>query len=152
MNAQGLVRELGSVLGIVLDMSSENTCQVVFFNDAVDFEVAEGVHETSDEALFIIANLGASIEDADVLGRLLRANYLGGQTGGATISLSDEGFVLHRELMMPMEYADFEKVVEQFVESLRYWKEWIALPHEEANMGESLGGEEDEEGEEVLIL
>lgn len=145
MNAQELVRELGSVLGITLDMSTENTCQVIFFNDAVDFEVAEGVSGTNDEALFIIANLGVAIEDADVLGRLLRANYLGGQTGGATISLSDEGFVLHRELLMPMEYIDFEKVVEQFVESLRYWKEWIALPHEEATMGESLGNEEEDE-------
>ncbi|MFI3272802.1 MAG: type III secretion system chaperone [Pseudomonadota bacterium] len=131
MNAQGLMAELASVLDITLDFNDENLCRIVFLEDIVDFEANQG---PDGDSLFIIANLGNFIDDKAVLDRLLRANYLGAQSGGATISLSDEGFMMHRQLTMPMEYPDFEKALEHFVNSMRYWKEWIALPHEEATM------------------
>lgn len=133
MNAQGLIAELSSVVGIQLHFNEEHVCSIAFYEDRVDFEAKQG---SQGESLYIIAHVSNFIDNKSVLERLLRANYLGAQSGDASISLSSEGFMMHRQLAMPMEYSDFEKAIEQFVNSLRYWKEWLALPHDEESIPE----------------
>lgn len=127
MDAQGLLSELSLVLGITLYFNEDNACRIIFSEDAVDFEI---VQNGSEQSIFIIANLANFVDNKIVFERLLRANYLSAQTRGATIGLNEEGFMMHRQLLMPMEYPDFERALEHFVLSLRYWKEWIALPHD----------------------
>ncbi len=138
MDARSLIRELGSTLGLSLELSSDNTCQVVFDTDAVDFEVV--ANKGRGEALFLIAELGLRSNEPAVLSRLLEANYLGGATGNATIGLNAESFMLHRQLVISSDasYAAFEQDVVDFVTTLRYWKEWLTVPQEAASEHESI--------------
>lgn len=129
MDAQELIAKLGETLGFSLSLSQENTCQVIFDADAIDFEA-------TGKDLFIMAELGAEIDNSNVFKRLLQANHLGAETGGASIGLAVNGFVLHRQLAMPMEYQDFENIVANFIQTTRYWKEWLALPHQSMAEGD----------------
>ena len=126
LDNKGLMTELGSRLGISLNFEENGMCQILFDDDAVDFE-------QSENALYLIGEVGSIPPESrtSLYERLLRANYLGSETGNATLSLdpNKEGAILlHRRLETPMPYADFEGALELFVKALRYWKERIALP------------------------
>ena len=120
MHAQDLIAELGNTLGIPLRLE-DNVCPVIFDNDPVDFELAHGT-------LFAVAELGSAAGREDAYARLLQANFAGQETGGAVISLNDARFLLHMAFPEDTTYARFEADLERFVKSLRYWKEWLALP------------------------
>lgn len=125
LKAGELVAELGAQLGISLTLDENGVCRVLFDEDTVDFEASENT-------LYLIAELGPVLSEARIstYERLLRANYLGAETGGATLSLDPEHeniVILHRRLETPMAYPDFEGAVELFVKAQRYWKERITL-------------------------
>ena len=123
MNADELIKELGRNLGIALELSPIGTCRASFDGDVVEFE-------KTDDALWIYAELGSSMNREDANQSLLAANRLGLQTGGATISLDEERnqFVMHQELWGDMPYMSFESRLVLFIKALRWWKEWLALP------------------------
>ncbi len=122
MNAQELVAELGVKLGISLELSETGTCRVHFDDDDVDFEQA-------GNALYIMADIASAAGREDICGRLLAANNLGAESGGACIGL-DVGrntFTMHTVFRGGANYEDFEAELTLFIKALRYWKEWIAL-------------------------
>lgn len=122
MNARELVAELGVKLGISLELSEAGTCRVHFDNDDVDFEQA-------GNALYIMADLASAAGREDSYGRLLTANSLGAESGGACIGL-DAGrdtFTMYKVLRGDLNYEGFEAELALFVKALRYWKEWLAL-------------------------
>jgi len=123
MNAQPLLDQLASQLSISLPLSPEGTCRVSFDNDDIDFEQTE-------TGLYIIATLADASGREDAYERLLKANYLGSETGGACIGLdaNQNVFTIHTILHGDMDYSAFEKELCAFIRALRYWKEWLSLP------------------------
>lgn len=123
MDCDHLLQQLGTAIGLDLRFSENNTCGVFFDKDEVIFEKNEG-------KLYLIAALGSSAGREDVCRRLLEANYLGAQTGFASIGLDSgrEDFVLHRVLAGDMDYAEFEEAVSLFVRAARHWRKWLAQP------------------------
>ena len=128
MSAENLISELGLNLGIDLKLSEENTCGIFFDNDEVIIEFNEG-------QLYLIADLCSSAGREDLFGRLLAANFLGQESGQAVLSLdtSREEFTLHRIIEEDISYPKFEKILSVFVQSLRFWKNWLANPDEQKN-------------------
>lgn len=122
MYASELVVELGANLGISLQMSDAGTCRVIFGEDAVDFE-------QSGETLYIMAELAPATGREDAYARLLAANWLGAESGGACIGLDEEknAFALWATERGDVSYPEFEARLALFVKALRYWKEWLAL-------------------------
>lgn len=123
MNATELVAELGAKLGISLKLSEAGTCRVHFDDDEVDFE-------QSGDSLYIMADIASASGREDACGRLLAANCLGAESGGACIGL-DAGrnvFTLHTVMRGDTPYDSFEAALTLFIKALRYWKEWLALP------------------------
>jgi len=123
MYANELVAELGANLGISLQMSDAGTCRVIFGEDAVDFE-------QSGETLYIMAELAPATGREDAYARLLAANWLGAESGGACIGLDEEknAFALWATERGDVPYPEFEARLALFVKALRYWKEWLSLP------------------------
>ena len=123
MRAEELIKELGRTLGVALELSPVGTCRASFDGDVVEFE-------KTDDALWIYAELGSSMNREDANQSLLAANRLGLQTGGATISLDEEHsqFVMHMELWGEMPYENFESRLVLFIKALRWWKDWLSLP------------------------
>ncbi|MDY6009540.1 MAG: type III secretion system chaperone [Duodenibacillus sp.] len=123
MLPEQLVAELGTTLAINLSLSDQGTCRVVFDEDEVDFE-------KSGNALFVMADIASACGREDAYGRLLTANCLGNETGGAVISLdaAREVFVLHTVCEEGTSYPAFEAKLTLFVKALRYWKAWLAQP------------------------
>lgn len=122
MRTTELVAELGARLGIELRLNDEGTCRVSFDNDDVDFEL-------SGEALYIMADIAPATGREDAYGRLLKANWLGAESGGASIGL-DAGrdvFALYAVERGDVAYEAFEARLVLFLKALRYWKEWLAL-------------------------
>lgn len=137
MEYSALIRELGTALGIGLELSEQGTCGVFFDDDEVMFE-------TNDGRLFIMADLGSSLGREDAAVRLLQAANLGLETGFSCIGIDEgrEQFTLCRVLEGDLAYPDFEKALSLFVKAMRFWKEWLALPPEDAaGSGPSAGGE-----------
>ncbi len=121
MKASELIHSIGPMLGIELAVSDEDTAQVLFDDDAVDFQVADG-------RLFVMADIGSADGCENLYGSLLKANCLGAETLGCTIGLDAERRVLtlHRIIEGDWTDEDFQNVLAQFVKALRYWKEWAA--------------------------
>ena len=125
MDARELIKELGLRLGIALELSDENTCQVIFDKDEVDFEVMDGF-------LWAFADLGYTQHRADAYKALLAGNLFGLKSGKATLALDEERdmFTLQMELWGGVPYEVFEARLTQFVEALRWWKDWLNQPVE----------------------
>ena len=123
MRANELVVELGAKLGISLHLSEAGTCRVTFDNDDVDFE-------QSGDALYIMAEIASGAGREDACGRLLTANWLGAESGGACIGLDAErnAFALYAVERGDVSYEEFEARLTLFIRALRYWKEWLAQP------------------------
>ena len=122
MRTTELVAELGAKLGIELRLNDEGTCRVSFDNDDVDFEL-------SGDSLYIMADIAPATGHEDACARLLKANWLGAESGGASIGL-DAGrdvFALYAVERGDVAYEDFEARLVLFIKALRYWKEWLAL-------------------------
>lgn len=123
MNASELVTTLGAQLGVDLRLSESGTCRVLFDNESVDFE------QTGD-ALYIMADIASASGREDAFPRLLAANCLGRETGGACIGVDTihDVFTLHVVMYGDTPYEVFEAQLTLFIKALRYWKEWLALP------------------------
>ena len=119
MRASQLMDSLGPMLGIDIPATGDGAVQVLFDEDAVDFQVADG-------GLFVMADIGRADGCEALYGTLLKANCLGAETLGCTIGLDAERRVLtlHRLIEGDWTEAEFQGVVAQFVKALRYWKEW----------------------------
>lgn len=118
-----LVHELGRQINANLQFSDEGVCGVIFGEDEISFEM-------SGNRLFLIAEVGALSESESIYRRLLEANYLGNETGLASISIDSqrEAFVLHRVLEGDLDYSSFEEATALFIKALRYWKAWLSAP------------------------
>lgn len=130
MKASELMDSLGPMLGIDLPAGGDGAVDVLFDEDAVDFQAADG-------RLFVMADIGSADGCEALYGTLLKANCLGAETLGCTIGLDAERHVLtlHRLIEGDWTEAAFQDVVAQFVKALRYWKEWAAAGgsvHEDA--------------------
>ena len=123
MNARDLVAELGAKLGLNLQWSEAGTCRVLFDDDTVDFE-------QSGNALYVMADMASASGRENACGRLLAANCLGAESGGACIGLdvARNVYTLHTVMRDGMPYESFETELTLFLKALRYWKEWLALP------------------------
>jgi len=121
MKASELIHSLGPMFGVELPVSEEGTAQVLFDEDAVDFQAADG-------QLFVMADIGSADGCEDLYGTLLIANCLGNETLGCTIGLDAERRVLmlHRIIEGDWTEHEFQNVIAQFVKALRYWKAWTA--------------------------
>ncbi|MCR4666019.1 MAG: type III secretion system chaperone [Desulfovibrio sp.] len=123
MNSEKMISELGRALGIDLKFSDAGVCGVMFDNDEI-------ILERHEDQLYLIAELGPASAREDAYKRLLTANYLGLECGQGTVGIDKnrEEFVLHRLLDGEMDYVVFEKILATFVQTVRYWKEWLAEP------------------------
>ena len=123
MNTRELVAELGAKLGMALQWSEAGTCRILFDDDAVDFE-------QSGNLLYVMADMASASGREDAYGRLLSANCLGAESGGACIGLdaARNVFTLHIVIRDDASYESFETELMLFLKALRYWKEWLALP------------------------
>ena len=123
MKAPELITEMGARLGITLAMSDHGTCRVFFDEDTVDFE-------EMDDALYSMASIGSAARREDAYARLLAANYLVSETGGACIglNLNQNEFCLHMVIYGDMTYESFEARLTMFIKALRFWKDWLAQP------------------------
>lgn len=123
MNGSELVAELGAKLGVGLKLGETGTCRVDFDGDEVDFE-------QSGDSLYIMADLASASGRADACVRLLEANWLGRESGGACfgIDATRNMFTLHTVVPDETAYAAFEARLTLFIKALRYWKIWLALP------------------------
>lgn len=68
--------------------------------------------------------------------KLMKANFLGQGTGGATLGLKEDESFLTLSLTLPYEinYKAFKESVEEFVNYLEYWKNETARHEAEAQV------------------
>jgi hypothetical protein len=68
--------------------------------------------------------------------RVMKANFLGQGTGGATIGLKENESCLTLSLSLPydMNYITFKESLEDFANYLDYWKQEIVRHESEANI------------------
>jgi hypothetical protein len=132
MSFDNLIRQLGNTIQLDLKFSDNGTVSVFFDEDEVYFEKYE-------KQLYVFADLGVVKDNLSVLKRIATANYLGNETGQGVISINEteNNFVLHRLIDGEISYPEFEKILTMFIKAVRYWKEWISLPHEETVQGNS---------------
>ena len=121
MNAAKLVTELGTELGISLSLGETGTCRVYFDDDVVDFE-------QSGDSLYIMAEIAPAYGIEDAYARLLTANWLGAESGGACIGLdaNRDAFALYAVFHGDVPYENFEERLILFIRALRYWKDWLS--------------------------
>ncbi len=134
MKAEELFNSLGPMLGVEFPADGDGAVQVLFDEDAVDFQVADG-------RLFVMADIGPADGCESLYRALLKANCLGAETLGSTIGLDAERRVLtlHRLIEGDWNEQEFQDALAQFVKALRYWKEWAAAGgsvHEDADLPE----------------
>lgn len=123
MNAPDAIKELGLLLGHPeLALGEDGTCRLSFDKRLdVDFELLnDGRTLHLSSAVSIL-----ELEDEESLEKLLKANLLGTETGGAFFSLSPEGEVLfeQRLRMDGLDLTGFSQAVESFVNHLDGWEE-----------------------------
>lgn len=123
---QNLLCEFGASVGIPsLALDEDNRCNLVFDDIAVSFELSK-----AEESFYLYSYLGdAPGENREkVYAMLLDANYIFRHTRGATLGMEDASkkIILIREYRLErMRLADFESLVEEFVNLAEYWKQKI---------------------------
>ncbi len=120
MKAQELFDELGARLKFKIELSDQGTCAINFDNHIVEFEAKEN-------ALYFIANLTPLTDAQASLESLLRASFLGKETGHASIGIENNDLMLFRIITLPMDYTYFESSLDLFVKAVRYWKDFLHL-------------------------
>ncbi|WP_295355062.1 type III secretion system chaperone [uncultured Succinivibrio sp.] len=117
MNAQELIKELGSNLGLELEFSEEHTCALKFGEVTVFFEEYE-------DKLYLICELGSSVGKEDLFPHLLSENYLGRATANAVLSHDEikSEFMLHLILQQNITYQQFERILDNFVYTAKKYK------------------------------
>ncbi len=122
MTYDELIRTLGHELGCELNFSPQGTCRVALDDDIVDFEKA-------NEKLYIMADIGSCEKREDAYFAFLAANHLGLKTGGASIGIDIARSVFTLTLIEgEVSFETFNADLTRFVQVLRWWKEWLALP------------------------
>ncbi len=113
-----LLSSLGDMLGIAMLPEENGACRVLFGETAVDFQVA-------DNHLFLICDLASAEGREKEFPALLKADWLGSETRGATLGLDakKQMFVLHMMLTGSLEVNEFKSLLANFVKSARDWKE-----------------------------
>ena len=121
---QDLFKEFGNEIGIPdLQPDEENRCNLMFDDVAVSFELSH-----NEDSIYIYSYLGdAPYENREEFyAKLLDANYTFKYTKGATLGMeySSKRVLLIREYgLEAMRLANFESVVEGFVNLAEYWKQ-----------------------------
>ena len=131
MNHQELIRRLGEVAGIDLSLSSTGTAAAIFDGDEVNFE-------STDERLYIYADIASAEGREGEFAALLAANSLCLGTGGAAAGLDRERgmLTLCRVVDGDVEYSVFEQVLIGFIDALRSLKRILSDGDDEAPEGE----------------
>lgn len=120
MEPQQLLDQLGRCLGFALPLNENGLCRVLFRGDAVNFEAEGG-------SLWLVADLGpvphAPREEA--YAAMLAANAFGRGTRGAVLGINSVlgSVCLHRVCPPGTAYPDFERMLIDFIVSLRQWKQ-----------------------------
>lgn len=124
MKPNALMGELGSRIQIPDLKFDDNNVSSVIFDDSlkVEFETLP-----DGKTLFLHSVVGVVPPgvSAAFYARLLSANLFGVETGRAVLALDkDQGEVMlfQRFNVEDLEYADFEKSLEEFLARLEYWK------------------------------
>ncbi len=123
-----LLSSLGDILGIAMQPGEGGACRVLFGETAVDFQVA-GNH------LFLISDLASAEGREKEFPALMKADWLGSETRGATLGLDAQKqmFVLHMMLTGSLDVDEFKSLLANFVKATRDWKERLeqrAAPQE----------------------
>ncbi len=123
MNSEELIQKLGERLDIQLQLSPQGTCRVELDSDIIDFEKV-------DNSLFIMADIASAEGREDAYQPLLIANNLRQNTGGCTVGLDLENkvFTLTYVVEGDVSFETFEVNLMRFLQTLRWWKAWLALP------------------------
>lgn len=63
-------------------------------------------------------------QSEEFFGRLMLGNLFGQGTKGAVLALNDEGnkVILHQDIMHHIEYKEFRDILEDFINSVDYWR------------------------------
>ena len=133
MDSENIIKQLGSRLNIEPKFSPEGVCAIYFDDDEIFFER----HENQ---LYLVSELGTSLNREDTYSRFLEANFMGHECGQGSISIDTnrDQFVLHRLIDGNIDYADFEKILTTFVQATRYWKMWLQNPASNQDKGEDI--------------
>ncbi len=131
MTCSELIHTLGERLDLDLVLSPQGTCRVQLDEDIIDFEKV-------DEALYIMADIGSSEGREDAYLPLLMANNLRQNTGGSTIGVDAVNHVFTMTYVEgDVSFETFEVNLMRFLQTLRWWKAWLALPPETNSAEES---------------
>lgn len=130
------LKELGTLLGLDVQLSVENTCAISFDDELVEFE-------TTDFGLFVFGAIG-SLEGKEFLYKtILEGNFTCMRHEMASMCLEKDTLVLHRIFPNPLDTETLVDGLSQFVTGMRYWKGWLeaAQNHSlEDSLGASLEG------------
>ena len=124
---EGVLADFGAAIGISdLRLDEDRRCNLMIDDVAVSFELGK-----DDESLYIYSLLGPTPNrDADALHvALLHANYSFEGTRGSTLGIDPQSgaIVLMREERLEfLRLANFESVVEEFVDVAERWMQRIA--------------------------
>ena len=93
--------------------------------------------KVSDTQYYFSSDIGPIPQNKreDFLMRVMKANFLGQGTGGATIGLKEDESCLTLSLSLPyeMNYKTFKESLEDFVNYVSYWKQEIIQHEAEVN-------------------
>lgn len=116
--ARDLIREMGSRLGVALDMDDFGVCAMSYEDDGrLTLEVSDG-----DSSFVLHAPLDrAPVVDREAfLAKLLEINLYGIQTRGCTIGLepgSDQVILSLRQPIDGLDIIRFESIISNFIDS-----------------------------------
>ncbi|WP_031491104.1 type III secretion system chaperone [Succinivibrio dextrinosolvens] len=132
MNINELIRNLGIRLGLKdLQLSKSGVCSIEFGQDEVIFE-QEG------DKLFIIAEIGQIDGNENVFRAMLDANNCARGSGFGSLGVDPERncFTLSRLIEGDYNNELFEKQIQLFVSTLRFWKQYL-IDNGERNTADS---------------
>lgn len=136
MTPEIALKELGTLLGLDVQLSIENTCAISFDDELVEFE-------TTDLGLFVFGAIG-SLEGKEFLyKKILEGNFTSMRHELASMCLEKDTLVLHRIFPTPLDMETLVDGLSQFVTGMRYWKEWLEAVQDDSLEGGLEGGLED---------
>lgn len=137
-----LVGQLGRHSGLPGLGLDENSHAAITFNQAVTIHF-----QARDADILLYASLGGLPEDNPqaAMRRLLRANFLWRDTGGATLSLTPGGETVLAQALPPgdLDFSAFQERFTAFARTAARWKEsWQQASSENAAPETAASGEE----------
>lgn len=131
-----LLQDFGNSIGIAdLQVDEDARCNLMFDDIAVSFELSK-----NERSVYIYSYL-ADAPDTDAgyfYAGLLDANYLFKGTDGATLGVEADSrriVLIREEKLAPLQLAEFEAILEEFVNLAETWKQTLAAGDFGAGLG-----------------